>query len=78
MDRTQPNEPEERDYYLDLGLSRYATTEQIKRAFHKLAKIHHPDKKAPGSQIDAHEFRQASSAFSSASFSTRYSTIESD
>jgi len=78
MDPFQPNEPDVRDHYLDLGLSRYATTEEIKRAFHKLAKIHHPDKKAPGSQIDACEFRQASSAFSSTSFSIGYSIIEPD
>jgi curved DNA-binding protein CbpA len=64
MNQVPPNEPEVRDYYLDLGLPRDATLEEIKRAFHKQAKIHHPDKKTPGIQIDAHEFRKASSGFS--------------
>jgi curved DNA-binding protein CbpA len=32
------------DYYADLKLTRYATTSQIKSAFHALAKQCHPDK----------------------------------
>lgn len=32
------------DYYEDLGLTEYATSAEIKSAFHALAKKHHPDK----------------------------------
>ena len=32
-----------KDYYTTLGLSRDATPDEIKKAFRKLARIHHPD-----------------------------------
>lgn len=35
-----------RDLYEVLGVSRDATDSQIKRAYHKLAMVHHPDKRA--------------------------------
>jgi len=35
-----------RDLYEVLGVARDATDSQIKRAYHKLAMVHHPDKRA--------------------------------
>ncbi len=32
-----------KDFYKILGVSRTATTEEVKRAFYRLAKIYHPD-----------------------------------
>lgn len=54
----EPTKPETPDYYFDLGVAQDATKAEIKRAFHNLALLHHPDKKAPGESIDAAEFRQ--------------------
>jgi DnaJ-class molecular chaperone len=54
----RPKEPNKPDYYRDLGVSPDANATAIKKAFHKLAREHHPDKKAPGDTIDAVEFRK--------------------
>ncbi|KAJ9150140.1 hypothetical protein NKR19_g5365 [Coniochaeta hoffmannii] len=56
----QPPEP---DYYAGLELSQPATQTEIKKAYRRLAIIHHPDKKAPGQDIDAAEFRKIQSAY---------------
>jgi len=58
MPTSKPTEPETRDHYFELGLDEYATTAEIKKAFKRLALLHHPDKKAPGQTIDAIEFRR--------------------
>ena len=63
MDQFILSEPEVSDYYADLGLQQQASSRDIKTAFHRLAKKHHPDKKAPGKSIDAQEFRKASLQF---------------
>lgn len=52
--------PKYSDYYLDLGVEQQASSRDIKKAFMKLARKHHPDKKAPGKPIDAYEFRKVS------------------
>jgi curved DNA-binding protein CbpA len=44
-------EPKFRDYYGDLGVSQESTVREIKKAFYKLAKLHHPDKKGSGEEF---------------------------
>lgn len=39
----QPNFDTSKDYYLTLGVSKQANESEIKNAYYKLAKIHHPD-----------------------------------
>ncbi|RYP32600.1 hypothetical protein DL767_005105 [Monosporascus sp. MG133] len=60
MDQFDLLEPEIPDYYADLELPQQASPQAIKAAYYRLAKKHHPDKKAPGKSIDAQEFRKAS------------------
>jgi DnaJ-class molecular chaperone len=60
MDPFDRPEPRISDYYADLGLSQHASFRDVKLAFFKLAKKHHPDKKAPGMSVDAQDFRQVS------------------
>lgn len=54
-------EPELPDYYESLGVGPQSTVREIKGAFSRLAKLHHPDKQALGKCADAAEFRKASS-----------------
>ena len=51
---------DKKDYYQVLGLTKGATKEEIKKAFHKLAHKFHPDK----SSGDAEKFKEASEAYS--------------
>src|SRR3954462_4105739 len=51
-----------RDYYEVLGLSRQATTEEIKKAYRKLAVQHHPDKN-PGDKKAEERFKELSEAY---------------
>ena len=51
-----------RDPYLELGVSRTATTAEIRKAFHKLAKQFHPDTN-PGDKKSEERFKQLSAAF---------------
>lgn len=51
---------EHRNYYADLQITQYATTSQIKSAFHTLAKQHHPDKSG---NDDASTFRRVREAY---------------
>ncbi len=60
MDSFNLPQPEVPDYYADLGLPQQASCRDIKAAFRRLARQHHPDKKAPGESIDAQDFRKAS------------------
>jgi DnaJ-class molecular chaperone len=66
MPYDKPTEPDTPDYYSTLGVWQFATAANIKQAFHKLALLHHPDKKAPGETIDAIEFRRVSVSTSEA------------
>ncbi|MFL5754228.1 MAG: J domain-containing protein [Bacteroidia bacterium] len=50
------------DLYAILGISSSASKEEIKAAFRKLAKLHHPDKN-PDSKDSAEKFRQIKEAY---------------
>jgi DnaJ-class molecular chaperone len=50
-----------RDYYQTLGVPRGATAAEIKKAFRKLAREHHPDKK-PGDGIAEQRFKDVNEA----------------
>ncbi len=47
------------DPYTVLNISRTATTDEVKRAFHKLAHQHHPDKQGG----NAEKFKEVSAAY---------------
>ncbi len=49
------------DYYAALGLSKSASTDEIKKAYRKLAHKHHPDK--GGSPDDDQKFREINEAY---------------
>jgi len=51
-----------RDLYQELGVARGATADDIRKAFRKLAKAHHPDVN-PGDKKAEDRFKRASSAF---------------
>jgi DnaJ-class molecular chaperone len=50
------------DPYVELGVPRTAGAGDIRKAFHKLAKAHHPDVN-PGDKVSEEKFKRASSAF---------------
>ena len=51
-----------RDPYLELGVSRSASADDIRKAFRKLAKQHHPDAN-PGDKAAEEKFKRVSGAF---------------
>jgi len=51
-----------RDPYQELGVSRSASTDEIRKAFRKLAKQHHPDTN-PDNKAAEERFKQVSAAF---------------
>jgi len=55
-----------KDYYTTLGVSRDATPDEIKKAFRKLARIHHPDvaKDKAASEIKFKEINEANEVLS--------------
>lgn len=56
------NSPVPQDPYQTLGVSRSASTAEIRKAFHKLAKANHPDVN-PGNKAAEERFKRASAAF---------------
>lgn len=52
----------EKDYYKILGVSKNATTEEIKKAYRKLALKYHPDKN-PGDKEAEEKFKEISEAY---------------
>ncbi|MDP3175690.1 MAG: J domain-containing protein [Phenylobacterium sp.] len=51
-----------RDPYQELGVSRSANADEVRKAFRKLAKQHHPDAN-PGNKAAEERFKQVSAAF---------------
>src|SRR5882762_667499 len=52
-----------RDYYTVLGVSRSATEKEIKTAYRKLARKHHPDVN-PGDNTSEAQFKEIGEAYS--------------
>ena len=69
-----------RDYYQTLGVPRTATPAEIKKAFRKLAREHHPDKK-PGDKVAEQRFKdinEANEVLSDPEKRTKYDRFGSD
>ncbi|MBC3185788.1 molecular chaperone DnaJ [Corynebacterium sp. zg-331] len=52
----------EKDYYADLGVASSASQEDIKKAYRKIARENHPDKK-PGDKAAEERFKKAAEAY---------------
>jgi molecular chaperone DnaJ len=52
------------NYYEILGVEKNASTEDIKKAYHKLSKIHHPDKNLNNHEEATEKFKKITEAYS--------------
>ena len=67
---------EYKDYYKTLGVSKNASAEEIKKAYRKLARQHHPDiNKKPEAEKRFKEINEANEALSDPEKRKRYDTI---
>ena len=67
---------EYKDYYKTLGVPKNATTEDVKKAYRKLARKYHPDvNKSAGAEKSFKEINEANEVLSDPEKRTRYDTI---
>src|SRR5574343_1443612 len=64
-----------RDYYEILGLNRNASTDEIKKAYRKMAIKYHPDKN-PGDKAAEDKFKEAAEAYEVLSDQTKRSNYD--
>jgi len=70
---------EYKDYYKTLGVSKSASTEEIKKAYRKLARQHHPDiNKKPEAEKRFKEINEANEVLSDPEKRKRYDTVGPD
>src|SRR5438046_5672488 len=70
---------EDKNYYKMRGVGKNATTEDIKKAYRKLARQHHPDvNKKPEAERRFKEINEANEVLSDPSKRKRYDTVGPD
>jgi len=55
--------PQKKDYYATLGLSKGASDEEIRQAYHKLSLEHHPDRNPGRERLAKQKFKEINEAF---------------